>query len=57
MSVSSELKNLEKVQSRLVRFCKYLEKQNREDGSNSYDDLYLKIASVVGSIEDALNFE
>ena len=56
MTVTGELKNLEKVQARLVRFGKYLEKQKRADG-NSYDDLYLKIASVVGTIEEALNFD
>ena len=51
------MKNLEKVQARLVRFCRYLEKQKRADGTSSYDDLYRKIASVVGTIEDALNFD
>lgn len=57
MTVTGEMKNLEKVQARLVRFCRYLEKQKRSDGINSYDDLYIKIASVVGTIEDALNFD
>lgn len=57
MTVTGELKNLEKVQARLVRFGKYLEKQKRADGTNSYDDLHLKIASVVGAIEEALNFD
>lgn len=57
MTVASELKNLEKVQARLVRFCKYLEKQKRADGTSSYDDLYIKIASVVGTIEDAITFD
>lgn len=57
MTVASELKNLEKVQARLVRFCSYLEKQKRTDGTNSYDDLYRKIASVIGSIEDAITFD
>lgn len=36
---------------------KNLEKQKRSDGTNCYDDLYIKIASVVGTIEDALNFD
>ena len=57
MTVTGELKNLEKVQARLVRFGEYLEKQKRADGTNSYDDLYLKIASVVGTIEEALTFD
>ena len=57
MTITGELKNLEKVQARLVRFCSYLEKQKRTDGTNSYDDLYRKIASVIGSIEDALIFD
>ena len=57
MTVTGELKNLEKVQARLVRFGKYLEKQKRADGTNSYDVLYRKIASVVGTIEEALNFD
>ena len=34
-----------------------VEKQKRADDTNSYDDLYLKIASVVGTIEEALNFD
>ena len=57
MTITGEMKNLEKVQARLVRFCRYLEKQKRTDGTNNYDDLYIKIASVVGTIEDALNFD
>lgn len=57
MTVTGELKNLEKMQARLVRFCNYLEKQKRDDGTAMYDDLYLKIASVVGTIEEALNFD
>jgi len=57
MTITGEMKNLEKVQARLVRFCRYLEKQKRADGTSSYDDLYRKIASVVGTIEDALNFD
>lgn len=57
MTISGELKNLEKVQARLVRFCSYLEKQERTDGTNSYDDLYRKIANVVGSIEEAITFD
>ena len=57
MTVTGELKNLEKVQARLVRFSKYLEKQKGADGTNSYDDLYRKIANVVGSIEEAITFD
>ena len=57
MTVAGELKNLEKVQTRLIRFCTYLDKQKRADDTNGYDDLYMKIATVVGTIEDALNFD
>lgn len=57
MTVTGELKNLEKVQARLVRLCNYLEKQKRPDGSCVYDDLYIKIGSVIGTIEGALTFD
>lgn len=57
MTINKELKNLEKVQARLVRFCNYLNEQKREDGTNSYDDLFIKISSVIGTIEDALTFD
>lgn len=53
MTISGELKNLEKVQSRCIRFCKYLEKHH--DGQ--YDDLIRKLACVIGTIEDTLNFD
>ncbi len=57
MTIAEELKNLEKVQTRLIRFCTYLDKQKRADGTNSYDDLYMKVATIVGTIEDALKFD
>lgn len=53
MTVSGELKNLEKVQARLVRFCKYIE--NHHVGH--YDDLYIKLTQVIGTIEDVLTFD
>lgn len=53
MDIQSELKNLEKVQLRLVRFCNYLEKRS----TGSYDDLYIKLSQVVGTIEDVLTFD
>lgn len=53
MTISVELRNLEKVQCRCIRFAKYLEKHH--DGR--YDDLIVKLGSVIGSIEDALNFD
>lgn len=53
MTVSGELKHLEKVQSRCVRFAKYLEKHHE----GRYDDLIIKLASVIGTIEDALDFD
>ena len=53
MTVQAELKNLEKVQARLVRFCNYIEKHH----AGHYDDLYMKLGQVVGTIEDALTFD
>lgn len=53
MTVRGELKHLERVQSRCVRFCNYLEKHHE----GKYDDLIRKLASVVGTIEDALDFD
>ena len=53
MNIKDELKNLEKVQSRLVRFCHYIEKHH--DGR--YDDLYVKLGQVIGTIEDVLTFD
>lgn len=53
MTISVELRNLEKVQCRCIRFAKYLEKHH--DGR--YDDLILKLGCVIGTIEDALNFD
>lgn len=52
MTVQSEIKNLEKVQERLMRFCQYIEKHHAE----RYDDLYIKLGQVIGTIEDVLNF-
>lgn len=53
MTVQAELKYLEKVQARLVRFCIYIEKHH----AGHYDDLYLKLSQVIGTIEDALTFD
>lgn len=53
MTVSGELKVLEKVQSRCIRFHKYLEKHHE----GHYDDLMRKLACVIGTIEDVLNFD
>ena len=53
MTITGELKNLEKVQSRCVRFCKYLEKHHE----GRYDDLLRKLACVIGTIEDTLTFD
>lgn len=53
MTITGELKNLEKVQSRCIRFCKFLEKHH----AGRYDDLISKLACIVGTIEDALNFD
>lgn len=53
MTVQAELKNLEKVQARLVRFCNYIEKHH----AGRYDDLYMKLGQVIGTIEDVLTFD
>lgn len=53
MTVSGELRNLEKVQKRCIRFHNYLEKHH----PGHYDDLTRKLACVIGTIEDALNFD
>ena len=53
MTVQAELKNLEKVQARLVRFCNYIEKHH----AGHYDDLYIKLGQVIGTIEDVLTFD
>lgn len=53
MTIQDELKNLEKVQARLVRLCHYIEKHH--DGQ--YDDLYMKLGQVIGTIEDVLTFD
>jgi len=53
MTISGELKNLEKVQRRCIRLSQYLEKHH--DGR--YDDLYRKLAIVIGAIEETLNFD
>lgn len=53
MTVHEELKYLSKVQTRLVRFCNYIE--SHHDGC--YDDLYVKLSQVIGTIEEALNFD
>ena len=53
MTITGELKNLEKVQSRCIRFSKYLEKHHK----GRYDDLMRKLACVIGTIEDTLNFD
>lgn len=53
MTIQRELQNLEKVQSRVMRFAKYLEKHH----PGRYDDLTRKLACVVGTIEDALTFD
>ena len=53
MTVQRELQNLEKVQSRVIRFANYLEKHHH----GSYNDLKIKLACVVGTIEDALTFD
>lgn len=53
MTVQRELQNLEKVQSRVMRFANYLEKHH----PGSYNDLKIKLACVVGTIEDALTFD
>lgn len=53
MNIKDELKNLEKVQSRLVRFCNYIEKHH----AGHYDDLYIKLGQVIGTIEDVLTFD
>lgn len=53
MTVHEELKNLEKVQARLVRLCNYIENHH----SGRYDDLYVKLSQVIGTIEEALNFD
>ena len=52
MTVQSEIKNLEKVQARLMRFCNYIEKHH----AGHYDDLYVKLGQVIGTIEDVLTF-
>lgn len=53
MTVSGELRNLEKVQNRCIRFYKYLEKHHE----GRYDDLLIKLACVIGTIEETLNFD
>lgn len=53
MDIQSELRNLEKVQARLVRFCNYIEKHH----PGRYDDLYMKLGQVIGTIEDVLTFD
>lgn len=53
MTITGELKNLEKVQSRCIKFAKYLEKNYPQ----KYDDLIIKLSSVIGTIEDTLNFD
>lgn len=55
--VADELRKLEIYQSRLVRFHKYLEKQERADGSTRYNDLQVKLSCVIGTIEDVLSLE
>ena len=53
MTITNELKNLEKVQMRLIRFSQYLNNEHK----GKYDDLIMKIAQVVGTIEDTLTFD
>ena len=55
--INKEFKNLEKVQERLIRFTKYLEKQKRYDNKERYSDIYTKIACIIGTIEDTLNMD
>ncbi len=53
MTICKELEYLEKVQKRVIRLCKYIEKHHPD----SYNDLYIRLGCVVGTIEDALNFD
>ena len=53
MTITGELRNLEKVQSRCIRLCQYLEKEHK----GRYDDLIAKLGQVIGTIEDTLNFD
>ncbi len=55
--VAEELRKLEVYQARLVRFNKYLEMQERADGSTRYNDLQVKLSCVIGTIEDVLSLE
>ena len=53
MTIQRELQNLEKVQSRVMRFANYLEKHH----PGRYNDLTIKLSCVVGTIEDVLTFD
>lgn len=52
-SVTKEMRLLEDFQSRLVLVCNILDNNPLYKGR--FDDLYVKLSSVVGSIEEALS--
>ena len=53
MTIAGELKNLGNVQSRCIRFSKYLEKHH----PGEHEELCKRLPCVVGTIEDVLEYK